>query len=161
MIRLLVSWLLRLTTAAGLAIDAYVHADLAVVYDENRFGAAISQGNLFRVDAGLAALAALVALLSARRLIWGFAALVAAAGLGAILLYRYVNVGSLGPLPNMYEPIWYPEKSLAAIAEGVAIGAALLGFVFGAATRRVAPGVSAPAIGPVRHQVRALGHRPR
>ncbi|HET8583823.1 MAG TPA: hypothetical protein VFL65_11255 [Jatrophihabitans sp.] len=161
MIRLLVSWLLRLTTAAALAIDAYVHADLAGVYDGNRFGAAISQGNLFRVDAALAALAALVILLSARRLSWSFAALVAAAGLGAILLYRYVDVGSLGPLPNMYEPIWYPEKTLTAIAEGVAIGTALLGLVFGAAPRRAGPRVITPAVGPVRHRVRALGHRPR
>jgi len=28
---------------------------------------------------------------------------VAASALGAVLLYRYVDVGSLSPLPNMYE----------------------------------------------------------
>jgi hypothetical protein len=51
---------------------------------------------------------------------------VAASALGAVVLYRYVNVGSIGPLPNMYEPIWYTKKTLSAYAEG---GAAVLAFV--------------------------------
>ena len=38
--------------------------------------------------------------------------------LGAVLLYRYVNVPMLGPLPAMYEPVWFLEKSLSAVAEG-------------------------------------------
>ena len=117
--------LLRVLTAAGLAVDAYVHADLASTYDPVRNS--ISQGDLFRVEAGASALAALLILLSAHRLVWAFAFLVAASGLGAILLYRYVNVGTLGPLPNMYEPLWFPKKTAAAIAEGVATLTALAG----------------------------------
>jgi hypothetical protein len=118
-------------TAAGLAIDAYIHADLAGTYDPVRHS--ISQGTLFRIEAGAAAFAALLIVVTAHRAAWVVAFLVAAGGLGAILLYRYVDVGTLGPLPNIYEPIWFPKKSFAAIAEGVATAAASAGFVMAAA----------------------------
>lgn len=130
------SWLLRLVTAAALAIDAYVHADLATRYDPNQVGAEISQGDLFRIDAAAAALAALALILSARRFVWVFAALVAAAGLFAVLLYRYADPGAIGPLPDMREPAWYPEKTLTTIAEAAATGTALLGCLIGPPHRR-------------------------
>lgn len=125
--RLIADWLLRLATAAALAIDAYVHADLAGMYANNR-GHGISQGQLFMVEAGVSALAALL-VLSGRRAAWAFAFLVSASALGAVLLYRYVDVGALGPLPNMYEPLWYSEKKLTAIAEAAGTGLAALGLV--------------------------------
>jgi hypothetical protein len=121
-------WLLRLLTAAGLAIDAYVHADLAPAYDSIK--ATVSQGALFRAEAAAASLAALL-LLTFRRHWWpwllAFAA--AAAGVAAVLVYRYIDVGSLGPLPNMYEPFWYPEKTASVIAEAVAAATALAGLL--------------------------------
>ncbi|MGH3789612.1 MAG: hypothetical protein ACRDRU_15170 [Pseudonocardiaceae bacterium] len=55
-----------------------------------------------------------------------FVGLVASSALGAVLLYRYVDLGSLGPLPDMHEPVWYPEKTVSAIAEGVAAGVLLV-----------------------------------
>jgi hypothetical protein len=60
--------------------------------------------------------------------VWAFAFLVAAAGLAAVLLYRYVDVGAFGPFPNMYEPLWYAEKSRSAIAEAIGTVTALAGF---------------------------------
>jgi hypothetical protein len=119
-------WLVRLIASAGLAVDAYVHADLSGRYDP--IGSSISQGDLFRVEAGIASLAALLVLVLGRRETYALAFVVAASALGAILLYRYVNVGTLGPLPNMYEPIWFTEKSVSAVAEGVAVIASLVGF---------------------------------
>jgi hypothetical protein len=113
--------ILRLIAAAGLAVDAYVHADLAAEHDP--VGSQISQGDLFRVQAGLAALAALLVLVHGRRLAAAFALAISLSAFGAVLLYVYVDVGSLGPLPNMYEPFWYPEKTLSAVAEGVAAAA--------------------------------------
>jgi hypothetical protein len=117
---------LRVIAAAGLAVDAYVHADLAGQFDGN--GTHLTQGTLFRLQAGLAALAALLVLVHGKRLAAAFALLIAGSALGAVLLYRYVDVGAIGPLPNMYEPIWYTEKTVTAIAEAVAAaaGAALL-----------------------------------
>ncbi len=122
-------WLLRLVTAAALAVDAYVHADLAPAYDFA--GKGISQGDLFRIEAAAAALAALLLiLLGTRPLVWAYALLVAFAGTGAVLLYRYVDVGALGPLRNMYEPVWYPEKTRSAVAEATATLAALSGLLW-------------------------------
>ncbi len=122
-------WLLRLITAAALAVDAYVHADLAPAYDFA--GKGISQGDLFRIEAAAAALAALLLiLLGTRPLVWAYALLVAFAGTGAVLLYRYVDVGALGPLRNMYEPVWYPEKTRSAVAEATATLAALSGLLW-------------------------------
>ncbi len=123
-----VDLVLRLLTAGALAVSAYVHADLAPLYDPVR--ASVSQGNLFRIDAAAAALAALIVLAVGRRTGFGIAFVVAASSLAALLLYRYVNVGQLGPLPNMYEPAWSPEKSIAAVAEAVATVLAAGGLVW-------------------------------
>jgi hypothetical protein len=129
-----VSWLLRLLTAAGLAIDAYVHADLAPAYDPIR--KSVSQGDLFRLEAALASLAALLILAYARRVTWLMAVLTAGGGLAALLLYRYVNVGTIGPLPNMYDPVWFPEKTATAIAQGAATLTALAGLALAVYLRR-------------------------
>jgi plastocyanin len=127
---------LRLLAGAGLAIDAYVHADLAPVYDGVR--ASISQGSLFRIEAGLAAAAALIVLFAGRRIAFSLALAVSGGGLAALLLYRYVNVGKLGPLPNMYEPSWFPEKTLAAVAEAAVVLIAAAGLLLAARHREAA-----------------------
>jgi hypothetical protein len=38
---------------------------------------------------------------------------------------RYVDLPAVGPLPSMYEPLWFFEKSLSAAAEAVAALASL------------------------------------
>ncbi|MFF1908704.1 hypothetical protein [Kitasatospora sp. NPDC058218] len=110
--------LLRLIAAAGLAVDAVVHLHLAGRYDA--VGATISQGTLFRFEAAAAGLAVLLVLLWRRRLGDLYAFAVAAGGLALLLLYRYVDVGALGPLPDMYEPVWFTDKTLTAWAQGIA-----------------------------------------
>ncbi|MCC9307805.1 hypothetical protein LN042_11990 [Kitasatospora sp. RB6PN24] len=121
-------WLLSLLTAAGLAVDSYVHADLAAAYDPIK--ATVSQGDLFRAEAGAAALAALLVLTLRRRpFAWLFAFAVACAGVAAVLVYRYTAIGAIGPLPNMHETFWFPEKTASAIAEGVAAATALAGLL--------------------------------
>ncbi|MFG2491616.1 hypothetical protein ACGFSD_11240 [Streptomyces caniferus] len=109
----------RLLAAAGLALDAYVHARLAGRYDE--VTATISQGMLFRIEAALAALAALLVLVWRRPAADTFAWLVATGGLALLLLYTYVDIGAPGPLPDMYEPDWSADKRLAALAQAVAV----------------------------------------
>lgn len=115
---------LTVVVVAGLAVDAYVHFDLASTYQGVK-SHTVSQGDLFRAEAAVAVLAAAALLARPRRYTAAIAFLVAAAGAAAVLLYRYVDVGAFGPLPNMYEPIWYPKKTLSAWAEGVAALAAL------------------------------------
>lgn len=135
--------LLQVVTAAALAVNAYVHADLASAFDP--IGQQISQGTLFRLEAAAASLAALlVLLLGRRRPVWVFAFLVSVSALGAVLLYRYVNVGTLGPLPNMYEPAWWPKKTASAIAEAVGAVTSLAGFLITGPPRSASSQASAP-----------------
>jgi predicted acyltransferase len=118
-------WAARVVTAAGLALDAYVHFDLASQYAES--GGTINEGVLFRVEGVLALLAAVVVIASGRlaALLAGLA--VAGSALTVMLVSRYVDVGPIGPFPSLYDPVWYPEKLLAACAEGAATATALAG----------------------------------
>ena len=109
---------------AGLAVDAYVHFDLASGYAAVRTST-LSQADLFRAEGAAAIVAAVGLIVRPRRYTAAFAFLVAAAGTAAVLVYRYVDVGAFGPFPNMYEPIWYTKKTVSAWAEGIAAVAAL------------------------------------
>jgi hypothetical protein len=65
----------------------------------------------------------------------------------AVVVYRYVDVGKIGPIPNMYDPFWLPtEKWISAIAEAAAtIAAAALVVILGSdrSARTVDRGVGA------------------
>jgi hypothetical protein len=115
-------------TAVGLVGDAYVHFTLAGMFDRNV--AVISQRMLFRGQAALAVLAAVLVLVARRRAAAVLAVLVSASALAAVLVYRFIDVGALGVLPDMYEPVWYPEKALSAIAEGLATLAGITLLIF-------------------------------
>ena len=131
----IVSWTLRITTAVALGVDAAVHWQNASAYDA--VNATVSQGELFRVEAVLAVAVGLLVLLWPRRASWVAALAVAASALAAVLLYRYVDLGALGPLPDMYENTWQvPGKLLSAYAEGAAVVLAGLGLL----THRKRPG---------------------
>jgi hypothetical protein len=114
--------------AAGLLLDAVVHFHLAGAYSGVRTDL-VSEGDLFRVEATVAAIVAVALLIRPRRYTAAAAFLVAAAGVIAVVVTGYVNVGAVGPLPNLYDPSWYAEKTLSAVAEGIAAAAALLLFV--------------------------------
>jgi peptidoglycan/LPS O-acetylase OafA/YrhL len=109
----------RVLAAAGLGVDAYIHAHLADQYDA--VTASISQGTLFRIEAAMAALAALLVLVWRRLPSDAYAWLVAVGGLALLLIYQYINVGTLGPVPNMYEPVWFTDKKITVLAQAVAI----------------------------------------
>lgn len=118
----LLAWALRLVAVAGLSIDVWVHATLESQYAG--LGGTLTQGRLFGAEAVAAGVIALWLLLTGSRWAWAATFLIAASALGAVLLYRYVDVGALGPLPNMYEPAWYFRKTLSAYAEAAAALAA-------------------------------------
>ena len=109
--------MLRLLAFVGLAIDAYVHFDLASGFDAN--AADISEGTLFRIEASVAVAAAVLVIVVRRWITDLLAFLVLASGFGVLLIYRYIDIGAFGPFPDLYEPIWYTEKLLATVAEGV------------------------------------------
>jgi hypothetical protein len=110
------SFIFAVLTATGLLYDAKVHLHLADDYDV--VGSGVTQGLLFRIEAAVAIGLAIAVLVSDHRLVWAAAGLTGLGGVLAVLLYRYVDVGAIGPIPNMYEPAWFPEKLHSAYAEG-------------------------------------------
>jgi hypothetical protein len=128
--------LLSVGVAACLAIDAYVHLKDASDYSAVRTSV-LSQADLFRVQAGLAIAAALLLLVRPRLWTWAAAGVLAAGAAVAVVLYTSVDVGRLGPVPDMYEPTWaLPGKVASAWAEGVGAVLALVGFVLAVRRRR-------------------------
>ena len=120
--------LVRGLVVLALAVDAFVHVRLAGGYQAASPGG-IGTGTLFRLEAVAATLAALWVLWRGSRAAYGAAAIVALSAASAVVLYRYVNVPAFGPLPAMYEPVWYFEKALSAVAEaagGLAAAGAFL-----------------------------------
>lgn len=127
---------LAVATAALLALDAYVHLRNAAFYD-TRTSSILSEGALFRSQAIAAIVVGIALLLWRRPVVWMVAAVVAGSAAGAVLLSTYVDLGALGPLPDLYEPTWaLPGKAASAIAETAATVLALAGLSLTLRTRR-------------------------
>lgn len=129
-------WALRLIVVAALTVDAVVHLRLASNYQLGQ-SAGIGSGNMFRIASAAAIVAGIYVLLRGTRTSYAIAFGVAFSALVAVVLYRYVDVPQIGPIPPMYEPIWYAEKTLSAVAEGIGAVAAAVGFLI--TTRRSRP----------------------
>ena len=118
--------LLRVGVASALLVSAVIHLRLADEYSF-AFPGGLGGGTMFRLEA-VAALAAVALVLW-----WGGvrghlpALLVLAGAFAAVVLYRYVPIPAIGPVPSMYEPIWYAEKTVSAIGAGVGSAVAALG----------------------------------
>lgn len=125
------SILLRGLGAVALGVSAYLHLRLAPSYDA--VGSSLTQGQLFYAQGVLAAVVALWLLVSDSRWAWLAGLAVAAGSLAAVLLYRYVDVPAIGPIPSMYEPAWYFRKTLSAVAEAAYVGVWLAELVTAAA----------------------------
>ena len=134
---------LAVLAAAGLGYDAWVHLHLAGGYDA--VGSTVTQGALFRVEALLAVVTGVAVLVSDRRSVWAAAGLTGLAGVAAVVLYRYVDVGAIGPVPDMYEPAWFPDKLRSAYAEGAVALVWLAREVLRQVTRRTTP-TTAPSV---------------
>ncbi|MER3388825.1 MAG: hypothetical protein RJQ01_02215 [Microcella sp.] len=109
---------------AGLIVNAVIHLQLAATFDAIA-GALLSQGDLFRVQAAAGIL--ITVALGAVRRAWvaAIAAVIALGGLGMLVLSTILvlDLTALG-LPAIFEPVWYVDKVVAAIAQGVAALAA-------------------------------------
>ncbi|NDU71884.1 hypothetical protein GWI34_04480 [Actinomadura sp. DSM 109109] len=121
---------LRVLVAAGLAADAVVHWRFApdMAPGPNTPSDVIPGDDLFRAQAIAAAVAGLLVLFWARRWTYAIAFVVGASAAGAVLLYYFVDFGQLGPIPRMYDPSWYADKTISLAGEAVAALAALVGF---------------------------------
>ena len=131
---------LRLVVAAALAVDCVIHLRLADVIQLAAPGG-IGGGTLFRAQALAAGLAAVLLLVTGRRLAYVVAGLVALSAFVPVLLYTYVAVPAVGPIPSMYDPTWSDDKVISAVCEGAA---ALLAAI-GVAVTRSGPISSRPS----------------
>jgi hypothetical protein len=134
---LVARWGLVLVIVVGLGIDAYTHLDLADIYT-GVTTSTVSQATLFRIEAVAAILAAMAVVVRPNRWTAGLVAAVTGGGASALLLYRFVSVGKLGPLPDMSEPFWYTKKSLSLTGELIALLGSLGLLAYGARRRPVA-----------------------
>jgi hypothetical protein len=125
-----VGWALRLVTVAGLVVDAVVHFQLASSQPPSPSGQ-LGQTFLFNAEGVASVIAALLVLAFGARWAYLVAVVVAGSALAAVLQSRYIDIGAIGPLPDLYEPEWYFTKALTTIAEAVALAAALAGFLIG------------------------------
>ena len=117
--------------AAGLIINAVIHLTLAGPYDAIT-GTLIGQGDLFRIQAVVNIVVAALLLVSLLYRRWAGvvslgAALVAAGGLGLVVITALVplDLTALG-LPYLFEPIWFADKVVSALVQGIALVAAAL-----------------------------------
>lgn len=124
-----VNRVLAAAAAAGLIVEAYVHATTASSYASNG-GAILNEGNLFAAEAVVATFAAILLLVSARTAAWRISLIVTTSALGAVVFSTYVDVGAVGPLPDLYEPTWsVPGKVPATLAEVFAAAVSLAGLL--------------------------------
>lgn len=102
-------------------MSAYVHVDLArgpLVSDGQ-----VTLAGLFIAQAVVAALVAVWVLVRGDGPAWAAVGLVGVVSFAALILSVYVEVPAFGPFPTLYEPIWYADKVVAAVA---AAGAAVV-----------------------------------
>jgi hypothetical protein len=119
---------LRVLVGGGLIVSAVIHFQLAPGFQQAA-PTGIGGGNLFRIQAVVAILAAAYVLIRGSRAAYALAAVVALSALAAVVLYRYVQIPAIGPIPSMYEPVWYAKKTLTAVAEAIAGTLAAVGYV--------------------------------
>lgn len=124
---------LRVLGALALGFSAYLHVRIASERPPLFADGQVTLSGLFVAQAVAATLVTLWVLARGDRLAWLAFALVALSSLAALVLSVYVQIPSVGPLPVIYEPIWYLDKYLAA---GAAAIAAVVALVALATTRR-------------------------
>ena len=119
-------WILIGITAAALIVNAVIHLQLAGPFDAIA-GTLIGQGWLFRIQAIVGIVVALLLVVTRRAWVAAIAAVVAAGGLALILITvtAPLDLTALG-LPVLFEPLWYPQKTVAAIVQAVAVAAGVV-----------------------------------
>ncbi|WP_127507022.1 hypothetical protein [Actinoplanes solisilvae] len=128
--------IMGVATGALLGIDAFVHLNDASQYDSFR-SSVMSEGTLFRIQGVVAIVVALAVLLWPSITTWIVSLLVAGSAVGAVILYTYVNVGQLGPIPNLYEHTWHAAGKIpSAVAEGLAFLISVAGLIMAVRARR-------------------------
>lgn len=118
-------WIATGLLAVALIINAVIHLRLAAPFDAVA-GTLVSQGDLFRIQAVSNVAAIVVVLLARRRWADALALVIAAGGAALIVVTALVplDLTAIG-LPLLFEPAYYPDKTMALVAQLVAVAAAI------------------------------------
>jgi len=108
--------LVRLLGVGCLAVSGVVHAMLASRYQA--VGHQITEGQLFVGQAVSAAGVTGWLLFRDKASAWVLGLIVMVGSLAAVLVTYYVRIPAVGPLPGLFEPLWFPSKVGSAVAEG-------------------------------------------
>jgi hypothetical protein len=111
---------LRVVGALALGFSAYLHAKIASNDTPLVADGEIRLSGLFVAQAVAAAIVSLWVLLQGSRLAWLAFGAVALGSFVAVVMSTYVTIPSIGPLPEIHDPVWYTDKTLAAITAGIA-----------------------------------------
>jgi hypothetical protein len=113
-------WVLLVLTAASLAISAYVHLHLAKSY---AYPATITGTQLFVTQGVIALVVTAVLVVTDNRWAWVAAAVVGLASFAAVMSSRYLDIGAVGPFPDMRDTTWHPtpDKPLSAAVEALVV----------------------------------------
>ncbi len=117
--------LLPVVIAAALVLNAVIHLRLAGPFDANP-GALLSQGALFRIQAVVNLIVALLVVVRPRAWTMFIAFIVAAGGAAVLTLTSVVPLdGTAVGLPYLFEPAWYPAKQTSLVLQLLAAALAV------------------------------------
>jgi hypothetical protein len=120
---------LRVVGAIALGYSAYLHLRIALERPPLFADGQVTLSGLFIAQAVAATVVVLWVLLRGDLIAWLAFGAVALGSLVALVASVYVQIPSVGPFPAIYEPVWYTDKNLAAVAAAVAALAALVAVV--------------------------------
>lgn len=130
-------WVLLALAGASLAVSAYVHLHLAKSY---AYPGTISGTQLFVAQGVVALVVAAVLVVTDSRWAWLAAAVVGLASFAAVMSSRYLDIGAIGPFPDMRDATWHPtpDKPLSAAVEALVVLLALARWAWGRRASRTA-----------------------
>ena len=117
---------LRVIGAIALGYSGYLHLRIALERPPLFADGQVTLSGIFIAQAVAAAVVVIWVLVRGDLLSWLAFGAVALGSLAALVLSVYVRVPAIGPFPELYEPIWYADKYLAAAAAAVASVVALV-----------------------------------
>jgi NO-binding membrane sensor protein with MHYT domain len=117
---------LRVIGALALGFSGYLHLRIALERPPLFADGQVTLSALFIAQAVAATVVVLWVLLRGDLLAWLAFGAVALGSLVALVASVYVRIPSVGPFPVIYEPFWYLDKNLSAIAAAIASLVALV-----------------------------------
>ena len=128
--------LAAIVIAVALLLNAWIHFRLAGPFDANP-GSLLSQGALFRIQAVVNLIVAVLIVVRPRAWTALLAFAVAAGGAAILTLTSVVPVdGSIVGLPYLFEPAWYPAKQTSLVFQLLAAALAVGMMLHAVRTRR-------------------------